>query len=743
MIPLFSRNAIVGFSTLFLSVVAIYSFCSDYGWEDEGKYNSNFTPETFVDQSYRPLFLSSNIFYGDSGFDNGHNSRFNESMVKDWEGYLGKSMNPTDIKYFVVNDSSYNDMVAINRAILAKKEVAKWKSKFNIKDPKVIGFFDFLNTAKFVEKYSTVVPSWNYNTDSYNKTESLSVLQAKKVEKKYTDCKDHFLKNRFWFQAMKANFYSDNNNNATLFFNKTQAEIARNTLYYRGLSYIAGISYKNKQYSTSNFLYSIVFDNCPELRVVTAYSFHPQAQKDFDLSLQMAKTDKQKVALWTLYGYYADATEAAQKMYALDPKSEHLDLMLTRIINGEENKLNAISYKTIEEYRKIVKDKLSKNVYSLVTTIAQNKNTSKPYMWDIAAGYLEIFNQDYKKASQYFDSAEKTMPKTNLSQSQLRLIRLVNTLSSTNKMNNKSEKELLPELNWLYNLNKEYGYSSDFRCGKAINWSKNYISILYKSQNDLVMSEFFSRNWDFYLNPKLLESMKSFLEKKSKSPWENLAMSIYDVTLDDIYEFQAVKLAYQNQLDKAIPLMEKAGKNKEVVLLGNPFNGKIQDCHDCDHAAEQKIRYSKIDFLKKMQELQKNISQKKDVYNSNLLLANAFYNMSFYGNARVFYGGNITNQYGYDIDDQYKSLLLNNEIAKTYYQKAFEAAQDNEQKAKCVFLLTKIERNAFYLTSEFVYDTTDFKAFFGYEKLKKEYAQTQYYQEVINECGYFKKYAEK
>lgn len=739
MINLFSRNAIVGFSTLFLSFIAIYSFCSDYGWGDDGKQNSNFTPETFVDKSYRPLFLSSNVFYGDDGFDDAHNSRFNASVVKDWEGYLGNAMKAKDIQYFVVNDSSYNDMVAINKAILSKKEVAKWKSKFNIKDQKIIGFFDFLNTAKFIEKYCTFVPSWNYDSNNYDKTETLSLQQVKKVEKKYTDCKDAFLKNRFWFQAMKANFYSADRNNATLFFNKTQAAIARNTLYYRGLSYIAGVSYKNKHYSNSNFLYSIVFDNCPELRVVTAYSFHPQEQKDFDLSLQMAKTDKQKVALWTLYGYYADAAVAAQKMYALDPKSEHLEFMLTRIINVEENKLNTISYKTIEEYKKTVKDSLSKKVYSFVTAVAQNKNTSKPYLWDIAAGYLEMYNQNYQKANQYFDSAEKTMPKTSFSQSQLRLIRLVNNLSATDKMNNKSEKELLPELNWLYNLDKEYD-SSDFRYLKAVDWSKSYISKLYKAQNDLVMSEFFSRDTDFYLNPNRLESMKSFFEKKNKSSWDNLAISIYNVTLDDIYEYQAVMLAYQNQIDKAIPLMEKAGKNKDIVLLGNPFNGKIKDCNDCDHAAEQKIKYSKINFLKKILELQNNISQKKDVYTSNLLLGNAFYNMSFFGNARVFYEGNIMGQYGNYIDDQYKSLLMTNEMSKIFYQKAFEAAQDKEQKAKCVYLLTKIERNEFYFTPEFVYDTTDFKAFSGFEKLKKEYAKTQYYQEVINECGYFKKY---
>jgi hypothetical protein len=101
------------------------------------------------------------------------------------------------------------------------------------------------------------------------------------------------------------------------------------------------------------------------------------------------------------------------------------------------------------------------------------------------------------------------------------------------------------------------------------------------------------------------------------------------------------------------------------------------------------------------------------------------------------------NQYGNSIDDPYQGLLLSNAQAKMYYEKAFASAENKEQKAKCVFLLTKIERNAFYLTPEFVYDVTDFKAFDGFKKLKAEYAQTKYYQEIINECGYFGRYLEK
>ena len=147
-----------------------------------------------------------------------------------------------------------------------------------------------------------------------------------------------------------------------------------------------------------------------------------------------------------------------------------------------------------------------------------------------------------------------------------------------------------------------------------------------------------------------------------------------------------------------------------------------------------------LEFLKTMQEMKQNIDKGIDVYNNNLLLANAFYNISYHGNARLFYEGNIIGEYGNNVSEQYYDMLCKDKYAKIYYQKAFAAATNNEQKAKCLYLMSKIERNNFYNTKEFDSENRAFKAFDGFKKLKSEYKDTKYYQEVINECGYFRSY---
>lgn len=87
--------------------------------------------------------------------------------------------------------------------------------------------------------------------------------------------------------------------------------------------------------------------------------------------------------------------------------------------------------------------------------------------------------------------------------------------------------------------------------------------------------------------------------------------------------------------------MQKGGDGAETELLGNPFNGKIKDCHDCDHAAAQSTTYNKVSFLQKMLEMRQKIDRNESVYNNALLLGNAYYNMTHHGNARVFYENKV------------------------------------------------------------------------------------------------------
>ncbi|WP_333819596.1 hypothetical protein [Ohtaekwangia sp.] len=734
------KRSVALFSVAAFGTCGIVLACADYFMEYD--YDSDFTPEVYVDESYAPLFYSPQEVFYKVGFDDVHTSRFNDDIVIDWSDYLKGKATREQVRYLLLNDSAASELDQLYSAIWKKTKAPARFSALNLADERIRSFVEFMHYAKMIEAYSTE-PAYSWDYDEKKKTPVTDPKVIAQVEKLYTETKDPFLKNRYWFQTMKAYFYGKDQQGLIPFFEKTKATVPQNMLYYRGVAYVAGTHYRKKNYATANYLYSIAFDKCPEMRVVTAYNFHPQEQQDFQTSLSLAKNNDEKAGLWALFGYYADEKQAIQEIYKLNPASPHLDYLLTRLVNQEEVAVNGIDFKTAEEYKRTRKEKLDKGALQLVNTIAKEEKTPKPYLWNIAAGYLNILVGNYTIASQLLDKAEKQSPKSELALQQIHLFKIINTLSSITKMDDKAENKLLVDLTWLYNAKQN---DETFRYRHALGWSRQYIASLYKQQQNVVMAELFDRDLKFYQTNTNLEAMKIFQERTAKTPWEQLASGIYNITLSDIYEYQSTIAAYAGRIDEAIAFMERSKEGKDVELLGNPFNGKIKDCHDCDHAATQKVKYTKLSLLKKMKEMKDHVDKGEDVYNNSLLLANAFYNMSYFGNARVFYYGDIMDQYGNYIDKYYQPVLLNCSLANQYYQKAFDVATTAEQKAKCTYMMAKCERNIFYTgkyhSREDFYSDPDvsFLAWNGFKKLKSDYSNTKYYKEVISECGYFRKF---
>jgi hypothetical protein len=731
----FFRKLALGFSATLLFVYGIIYACGGDNGDWGVFFDTNFTPETFVDKSYTPLFLSSNLFYSPDSydsFDTNHNKRFENQIITDWQVYVGNNSYDDAIKKIIVSDSSYIQL-----------EKAKKIIKLDTKNQKIKKLLQFLDDAKLTSKTATDV--WNYETTASYVTSK----DIKYLEKKYNSQKDQFLKNRYWFQVIKGNFYSDKQQNTVAFFNKTEKEMPKNTLYYRAVAYLAGIEYKNKNFAKSNFLYAQVFDKCPEMRVVAAYCFHPQESADWNRSLEMTTTLDEKSALWALYGYYNDNKTAIENIFESNPKSEHLDFLLTRLINEHEQE--ADPYLENDDKLKFItkKDSLLAEDLKLISKIANSNQTKNPFLWKTACGYFETLHGNYDNADSYFNLAQANMPKTDLAIKQIRLLRFINNVSKIKTVNNENEKTIVDDLNWLY-FEIPNEKETAFRYSNAINWSKTYLSTVFQNQNEAVMSELFLLNNDFYYNHKNLDAMKAFLKKTDKTPLETIAAKIYSLKLNDIYDFEAVKATYEDKIPEAIAFLEQTHSLHDDSFLGNPFNGNIKDCHDCDHVAYQKRKYSQLDFLKTIQTMKQNIEKKVDVYTNSLLIANGFYNITHFGNTRTFYESDMIG-YGsspYGFADKSKKLITNCALAKKYYSLALANASNKEQKAKCHYMLAKCERNDYYNKKyepiknywEIDHDGIDFLAWSGFKNLKENYSKTKYYQEVISECGYFDTY---
>ena len=715
--------------------------------------NSSFTPEAFVDSQYKPFFYS-NLFYYDISYDMQHDSRFNEANITDWSTYLGIPVPRTEMEYLLLTASSASIDSVTNYLTGKLKALPLTMQSFQLfkkSNNKATAFISYLSLAKRCEAFAVnnFDYAWDYESNK-NKPATVNASQLnKELLQEFTKTTDAFIKERYWFQLERSCFFNDPPQSAIDFFEKNEKTFPKNEMYYRTMAYAAGAYYKLKNYSKANYYYSKVYDGSAALKTVAHFSFHPQEEADWKNTLTMCANNDEKATLWQMLGiFYSDEKRALQEIYTLNPRSEKLDLLLTRAVNIQEQKFSAWDDNVMESRLQFKKDSSTNELVSLVTRIARAGNTNKPYMWYMATGYLHMLNGNSKEATAFYAQAEKKLPNEELAQWQLRLLKLINTIASVQKADSKLENAVLADIEWLRS-NKTR--DETFRHATAFEWIKRTMADRYKKQKEFIKAVCFSNYKEFYTNNSNIEALKSFLNKAVKTPYESLSAKLYTLTTDDLLEYQAIRLTYEDKLDEAI---EKLADSPDgTVLPGNPFNGRLQDCHDCDHEAVQKIKYTNLSLLEKMKEMEDKIKAGTDVYTNAMLVANAFYNLTHYGNARAFYECSVLGEsYSspFSIDSVFRVFLTDMKLATKYYSLALTSAKTDEQKAKCHFMLAKCERNQWY--NKTVYNNSryeygdrglpDFLPWNGFKALQ-QYQNTQFYKEAIKECGYFRTYTQK
>lgn len=754
-----SKKFLLIFSLSTLSVGGVVWACADYGYSDD---YSSFSPEAFVAKEYTPFFYSdfSTYYTKDYSFkDDNTNTRYNDQIVKEWYDYFGQQLSKTDLQYLLLKasakgiDSVYQNFKGkINVLPDSMPQLKKQKL-----DKKLVNsFFEYLSLAKSAEEFSANYQEY-YGWDekpNYTAPKSMEVSLLTAFQK----TKDTFVKQRLWFQLVRYYYFLERSTGVKPIkdsqlikaFDMYKDTFPKNMIYYRTLGYVAGRHYLAKDYATSNYLFSLCYNYSSEMKIPAKWAFHPNEEADWKQALAMTKTKEEKITLWHLLGIYFDTERAIPEIVALDPKSEKLDLLLSRVVNITETSRSGY-WGGKEDSTKT----LRKNT-ALVSGIALKNNTSKPYFWNLAAGYLNFMSKNYAQAAKFYQAAKTQLPKDNqLIMAQYKILDWGLYIRQLKKIDAKAEAKMVEPLNWFARLKEGKDTIPDLRFYQSLNESLEIISSLYKKQGDPLKANIFRNYNEFYSNNQQIESLKALMQKGNQTAFEKAMLQYYPYKLEDLYFFQATALVYQEKLDEAIALLAKT-KEQSNVLLGNPFNMRLNDCHDCDHQMAQSKKFTSMSMLKMMKNLKEEITAGKNVYNNAYLLANAYYNITHYGNARTFYESQLTDSYSSyaaGIPAPFRRMFLSGKIAEKYYLIAREATKSKEQKARCTFMASKCERNESYNSSYELpenqgkgsWSINTNEVYFGryFAVLKQQYADTRFYQEALSECGYFNKYVNK
>src|SRR5690554_7035140 len=118
--------------------------------------------------------------------------------------------------------------------------------------------------SRVIETYSNqTYHYWDYNNRTTLNADNDFVQEIEQAFKKASK-KDAFYHNRLWFQVLRAKFYSEDRASVIAFFEQTAKKQPKNSLYYRGLSYVGGAYKSLKNYEKANTAFAQVFDERSE-----------------------------------------------------------------------------------------------------------------------------------------------------------------------------------------------------------------------------------------------------------------------------------------------------------------------------------------------------------------------------------------------------------------------------------------------------------------------------------------------
>jgi len=114
-------------------------------------------------------------------------------------------------------------------------------------------------------------------------------------------------------------------------------------------------------------------------------------------------------------------------------------------------------------------------------------------------------------------------------------------------------------------------------------------------------------------------------------------------------------------------------------------------------------------------------------------LGNGYYNMSYWGNGRAIYETRHDNLDG-------APATVSMDAAEKYYVQSSDLTANRELKAKALFMAAKAEQNRYYLTRK---KDSDPQPYSYFRRLRASFSDAQYYQDIIRECGHFRRFLQQ
>ena len=778
MTPLLSRRFITHSGKLIIAILgfALLLSCAG-GWGFDDTDTSVFSPEVMGKTRFQPFFLTDGIYYPYVDEKNIYDEE--HANVLDWSRHFKDEVDTVSVRQLVYNEILSN-FATLNDASGKGGAGIAWMVKHN--DVEAFNYLKFAKDCEqFVGQASTPDEYWDYNYKPVkDSTDKVSLLDEaiRAIAKSKTD----FVKLRYGYQIVRMACYTRNYRDCIDYYDKYVEPIKTSSpIKYWALCLKARSLYKLGAKEYSKYCYAIVFDRCNSRRMLAKqgffwaqqyYTTDKDAEKYTDKAsaLDYCKDRLEKIpvyALSSMLDIYNHA-EFLDSIYSIDPKSEMLDWLLVRGVNQYDRDIatqDGPGYGYVFNYQTTYYSDNEANAQmtnhrnefvEFVAKCANANNTRRPDLWNLSAAFLYSSNQNYTDASRAF-IAKVNNPSDSLITGEKFIVELlinVNALIPA-QLTEAKEKELAEDFkrvsklpatlrlkqvrsNLLLALADKYSKKGDKLKATLCTAASNHPITLTDRPRELP-----------------LDAMIAFAERKDKTPFEQLISAAYATDLNTLYNLKGTILLGQHQYKEAVAAFGKSNLKDES--RANPFMIHIWDCHDCDfHIADStrqkgaRITLTKFELANRMLDLETKTKTAKgeDLAQTYFLLANATYNLSSFGNSWMLteypFFAEMWNRGQSQSDplQKYYDAFFDCSKAKDLYLKAKAATRNKEFSAQCCFMIAKCDQTESYVLAPGSVDSTSNEIDY-FKLLKKDYNNTAFYSQALNECEYFRTYVAK
>ncbi|MEO1652477.1 MAG: hypothetical protein AAFU64_02935, partial [Bacteroidota bacterium] len=690
--------------------------------------------------------------------------------LQEWMAYFPAEVSESDVAEIVYQVSA-DDMQAIrahvtssgslSASLLRNSLVQYWK-----RNPDV-NTIDYLYYAKVCEPQARSYAYWDQKKRDPEKMSWLANAGRDYYRQKGSNV---FLKNRFAYQAIRMAHYVKDYSLALELYEELAAPLfdqSESIIRYWSLAHKAGALEGLGKENEAAYLFSRVFAQCPSKEVSSFLSFKIGSEKEWQSCLALCQSPEEKINLYFMRSLdrNSNGLEEMKSVYEIDPSSEILPLMLVREINKleydllsiniSENLLFVNGYQNFP-YQESIQHLMK--VKAFIGSSIKKGGLANPDLWALADGYLSFVAGNPQRAQSIYSDLKKSTKNKNF-KDQISLFELALKISRLRKIDDQIEDQIYEEVKRMNHpeikelMIKAFANLYDRQGQKA----KAYLCEGYIS------------NLKVYPQGDLIDDLIALTSKKKPSNFESefLFPRIQDASLtankaskarELMMEIKATVLFSEDRLQEALAIYEQLPDDIIYKIEEDPFQDNLIDCQNCPPSINKNKYNRKTLIIKilKLKELIKNTSADRAAFYYQL--GSAYYNMTYFGNAWIaqdyFRSSQDFWEYRDEKRDERKKLPIFADCgkAKYYFDRAitsFLRIGNQEMAARSCFMAAKCEQNAYFLDPQLSGTEYSYGAIppsydpahrLYFRRLKKDFANTQFYEEIIDECTYFNEF---